>query len=55
MSEKKTYNPDLRYPELSYAIIGVAFDVHNELGLGWNEWDYHRAMLSVLKKLKEKR
>ncbi len=50
MSEKKTYNPDLRYPELSYAIIGAAFDVHNELGPGWNEWDYHRAMLSVLKK-----
>ncbi len=50
MSEKKTYNSDLRYPELSYAIIGAAFDVHNELGPGWNEWDYHRAMLSVLKK-----
>ncbi len=50
MLVKKTYNPDLQYPELSYAIIGAAFDVHNELGPGWNEWDYHRAMLSVLKK-----
>ncbi len=45
----KTYNPDLRYPELSHAIIGAAFDVHNELGPGWNEWDYHRAMLVALK------
>ena len=44
----KTYNPDLRYPELSHAIIGAAFDVHNELGPGWNEWDYHRAMLIAL-------
>lgn len=37
------------YPELSHAIIGVAFDVHNELGPGWDEWDYHRAMLRALK------
>jgi GxxExxY protein len=49
MSEE-TYNPDLMYPELSHAIIGAAFDVHNELGPGWNEWDYHRAVLSALKK-----
>ena len=45
----KTYNPGLKYPELSHAIIGAAFDVHNELGSGWNEWDYHRAMLITLK------
>ncbi len=50
MPIKTTHNPDLQYPELSYAIIGAAFDVHNELGPGWDEWDYHRAMLSVLGK-----
>jgi len=38
------------YPELSYEIIGATMDVHNELGPGWDEWDYHRAMLSSLEK-----
>lgn len=44
----RTHNPDLLYSELSHAIIGAAFDVHNELGPGWDEWDYHRAMLKAL-------
>lgn len=48
MSKHETYNPDLRHPELSHSIIGAAFKVHNELGPGWNEWDYHRAMLAEL-------
>jgi GxxExxY protein len=49
MLKPKTYNPDLLHPELSHAIIGAAFDVHNELGPGWDEWDYHRAMLEALR------
>jgi GxxExxY protein len=48
MHKPETYNPDLRHPELSHAIIGAAFSVHNELGPGWDEWDYHRAMLKAL-------
>ena len=48
MKDPKTYNPDLLHPELSHSIIGAAFDVHNELGPGWDEWDYHRAMLESL-------
>ncbi len=36
------------YPELSYSIIGVAMEVHNGLGPGWNEWDYHLAMIDAL-------
>jgi len=48
MLKPKTYNPDLKHPELSHSIIGAAFDVHNELGPGWDEWDYHRAMLESL-------
>lgn len=50
MQKPQTYNPDLRHPELSHEIIGAAFDVHNELGPGWDEWDYHRAMLEALNK-----
>lgn len=41
-------NPNVIYPELSYSIIGAAMDVHNELGPGWAEWDYHRAMIEAL-------
>jgi len=41
-------NKELLYPDLSYSIIGSAMDVHNELGPGWNEWDYHRAMIESL-------
>jgi GxxExxY protein len=40
--------PDLIFPELSYSIIGAAMHVHNELGPGWNEWDYHRAMIEAI-------
>lgn len=50
MEHPKTYNPDLRHPDLSHEIIGAAFDVHNVLGPGWDEWDYHRAMLEALKR-----
>lgn len=49
MESSKTYNPDLKYPELSHTIIGAAFEVHNSLGPGWDEWDYHRAMLETLR------
>lgn len=40
----------LLYPELSYSIVGAAMDVHNDLGPGWDEWDYHRAMIEALDK-----
>ena len=35
---------DLLYPELSYEIIGCAYDVHNELGGGLLEKVYQKAM-----------
>ena len=28
---------DLAYPDLSYKIVGILFDVHNELGEGYQE------------------
>lgn len=48
MVNNKVNNPNLLYPELSYSIVGSAMDVHNELGSGWDEWDYHRAMIESL-------
>ncbi|MCB0755162.1 MAG: GxxExxY protein [Flavobacteriales bacterium] len=35
---------DLLYPELSYQIMGCAFDVHNELGGGLLEKVYQKAL-----------
>lgn len=35
---------DLLYPELSYEIVGCAYDVHNELGGGLLEKVYQKAM-----------
>jgi GxxExxY protein len=35
---------DLLYPELSYKIIGIAFDVFNEIGSGHMEKYYQKAM-----------
>jgi len=41
--------PDVIYPDLSYSIVGAAMSVHNGLGPGWDEWDYHRAMIETLR------
>lgn len=40
---------DLLYPELSYKIIGCAYDVYNELGGGHHEKYYQRAMAMLYK------
>jgi GxxExxY protein len=42
---------DLLYPELSFQIIGCAFEVHNELGFGFKENIYQKALaLSLTEK-----
>lgn len=35
---------DLLYPELSYTIVGCAFDVYNTLGSGYHEKYYQNAL-----------
>lgn len=52
MIERKqiTDKKDLLYPELSYIIVGCAFDVFNELGSGLREQDYQKAMAVAMKK-----
>lgn len=40
---------DLLYPELSYQIIGCAYDVHNQLGFGHHEKYYQCAYAEALK------
>jgi len=43
---------DLIYPELSYQIIGVVFDVYNKLGYGHKESIYQKAIAVSLKNAK---
>jgi len=40
---------DLIYPELSYKIVGILFDVYNELGPGHREKYYQQAIALALK------
>jgi len=42
---------DLLYPQLSYQIIGVLFDVSNSLGYGYQEKYYQKAVAIKLKEL----
>ncbi len=41
---------DLVSPELSYKIVGCAFDVHNSIGSGHPEKYYQKALAASLKK-----
>lgn len=52
MSNKKLQKVDLVYPDLSYKIIGVLFDVFNTLGKGYKEMYYQRAIGKSLKELR---
>jgi len=42
----------LIYPELSYILMGVLFEVHNKLGTKYQEKHYQRAIEIKLKELK---
>lgn len=41
---------DLVYPDLSYKIIGALFDVYNEIGSGFREKYYQKAVSVALQK-----
>ncbi len=47
---KKLVRKDLIYPELSYQIIGILFEVYNQLGSGYHEKHYQRAAAAELER-----
>lgn len=50
MAERKILRKeDLLYPELSYQIIGILFEVYNKLGPGYQEKYYYQAIVMALK------
>lgn len=51
-TKKITNRKDLIYPELSYTIIGVLFEVYNKLGPGHKERYYQRAIAVAFKSAK---
>lgn len=44
----KNLRDDLLYPDLSYKIVGVLFDVYNKLGHGYQEKHYEKAVALAL-------
>lgn len=42
---------DLLYPELSYTLFGILFEIHNKLGTNYQEKHYQKAFEIKLKKL----
>lgn len=50
MANKKPWRNDLIYPELSYRIIGILFEVYNQLGPGYHEKYYQKAIASGFEK-----
>ena len=46
------YRKDLLYPELSYQVVGILFDVYNQLGHGYAEKTYQKAIAEALKQSK---
>jgi len=40
---------DILYPELSYQIIGILFEVSNSLGHGYQERYYQKAISTLLR------
>ena len=50
MTKRILRRQDLLYPELSYKIVGSAFDVCNELGGGHSEKYYQKALAEAFSK-----
>ena len=52
MAKPSIRRDDLLYPELSYEIVGCAYEVFKELGYGHSEKTYQQAMAILFKEKK---
>lgn len=52
MAEKILLRDDLVFPELSFKIVGCAYEVFNELGPGHTEKNYQKAMAVMFEERK---
>ncbi len=50
MAQSKLRRKDILHPELSYKIIGCAFDVYNSIGSGHHEKYYQRGLAEAFAK-----
>ncbi|MBI1866233.1 MAG: GxxExxY protein [Candidatus Staskawiczbacteria bacterium] len=51
VDKKELKRNDLLYPELSYQIIGILFEVYNKMGYGYQEKYYQKAISEKLKEI----
>lgn len=51
MATNFTNKREIVYPELSYAVMGILFEVHNKLGTKYQEKHYQKATEIKLKEL----
>src|SRR3989344_8312606 len=49
MTTKKPIKRDLVYPELSYQIVGILFEIFNKMGYGYQEKYYQKAISEKLR------
>ncbi len=47
--EGLVHKPDLIYPELSFQVVGILFEVYNQIGYGFAEKVYQRSVSTGLK------
>lgn len=52
MIAKSIVKENLLFPELSYQLVGMLFEVHNTLGYGYQEKYYQKALSALLTKSK---
>ena len=45
---RKTTGPEVLYPELSYLVMEAIFEVHNQLGPGFSEEIYQKALMAEM-------
>lgn len=51
MAQGKVQRDDLIFPDLSYKLVGILFDVFNTLGFGYKEIYYQRAIGESFRRL----